>query len=462
MEPKPDEVLQNKKYATINDASMTTFNTENLKYLNSESSTWKSLDLDPELILRLQSIGFKKPSKIQSDVIRTYRKVRKLFVQSQNGSGKTLAFSIPAVTIAKERKTDNSVNIAAPQVVIVGDTNVLVLQLFGVLSRLTQDYKNLCVDYFQKGHQLSPEVDILICTSMALFKNFKKKSILLDKVSMLIVDEADNSLSLDKAKTFFIKLIKQHLKAQQPYIILTSATSTKNLSDILDKIQDDDNLLRIEKDEEELTLKNVQQYFIQFQDLDDKLNLLLQIINGISAQNILIFGNSKGHLTQLCQNLMMAGQKAALVMSRNHSHFNPRENDRILSEFMAGKHRILLTTNLLARGIDMRKVTLVINYSLPIKIDFSKAQSSFLNPDTKEVDLETYLHRVGRTGRFGDHGIALNFVNPKSMRHITDIQNKYGVEIAEISTKSLEDLQKNLENISKLNVQKREFLEENI
>lgn len=462
METKPDDAFQTKKYATINDATMTRFNMENLKYLNSESSTWKSLDLDPELILRLQSIGFKKPSKIQSDVIRTYRKIRKLFVQSQNGSGKTLAFSIPAVTIAKERKFDNSVNIAAPQVVIVGDTNALVLQLFGVLSRLTQEYKNLCVDYLQKGHQLSPEVDIMICTSMALFKHFKNKTVLLDKVSMLIVDEADNSLSMDKAKTFFIKLIKKHLKAQQPYIILTSATSTKNLSDILDKIQDDDNLLRIEKDEEELTLKNVQQFYIQFQNLQNKLELLLEIVNGISAQNILIFDNSKKHLMELCQNLIMKGQKAAVVMSSSQNNFNPRDNDRILSEFMAGKHRILLTTNLLARGIDMRKVTLVINYSLPIKIDYSQMQTGFVNPSAKEIDLETYLHRVGRTGRFGDHGIALNFVHPNSMRHVEDIRGNYGAELKEISTRSLEDLQKNLENISKLNVEKREFLEENI
>ena len=143
-------------------------------------------------------------------------------------------------------------------------------------------------------------------------------------------------------------------------------------------------------------------------------------------------------------------------------NFNPRDNDRILNEFLAGKHRILLTTNLLARGIDMRKVTLVINYSLPILIDYNKIQSGFMNPDSKEIDLETYLHRIGRTGRFGDHGIALNFVHPNSMRHIEDIKNHYGAVLKQIHTSSLEELQKNLESVDKLNVEKREFLEEDI
>ena len=462
MDPIEQESLENKKYATINDISMKTFNQENLKYLNSESSTWKSLKLDEKLILRLQSIGFKKPSKIQCDVIKTFRQVRKLFVQSQNGSGKTLAFSIPAVSVAKERKLDNSTNVPAPQVVIVGDTNSLVLQLYGVIIRIVEDYKDLCVDYIQKGHVVSSEVDILICTPMALHKSFNGKSILLDKVSMLIIDEADNSLSMDKAKIFFIKLIKKHLKAQQPYIILTSATTTKNLSDILDKIQDDDNLLRIEKDVEELTLKNVQQFYIKFGNQDQKLQYLLEIINGVDAQNILIFDNSKNYLMQLCQQLLNVGQKAIVVMSGTHMGFNPKNNDRILNEFMAGKHRILLTTNLLARGIDMRKVTLVINYSLPIKINYDQGFTGYIDPSKKEVDLETYLHRVGRTGRFGDHGIALNFVHPNSIRHIEDIRLKYGADISEINTKTLENLQKNLENIAKLNVQKRQFLQEKI
>lgn len=460
---KETESFENKKYATINDMSMRTFDQDNLKYLTSESITWKSLNLEEDLILRLQSIGFKKPSDIQCKVLKTYKKVKKLFVQSQNGSGKTLAFAIPAITVAQERKLDNSVNIAAPQVVIVGDTNALVLGLFGVVNNLIKDYKNLCVDYLQKGHSLSLEVDILICTPMALFKSFSSKSILLDKVQMLIIDEADNSLSMDKAKNFFIKLIKKHLKSQEPYIILTSATTTKNLNTILDKIQDGSTLLRVEKDQEELTLKNVQQCFIQYRTIPEKLEFLLQIINSVNAQNILIFDNSKKHLLELCQNLIMCGQKAAVVMSGgNQMNFNPRDNDRILNEFLAGKHRILLTTNLLARGIDMRKVTLVINYSLPILIDYNKIQSGFMNPDSKEIDLETYLHRIGRTGRFGDHGIALNFVHPNSMRHIEDIKNHYGAVLKQIHTSSLEELQKNLESVDKLNVEKREFLEEDI
>lgn len=461
-EKKKSEINQEtNKYATINDISMNTFDKDNLKYLSSENNSWKSLGLDEALILRLQSIGFKKPSKIQSDVIKTYKKVRSLFVQSQNGSGKTLSFSIPAITVAQERNLANSVDIAAPQVIILGDTNALILQLYGVIIKIIEDYKNLCIDYFQKNHVISTEVDILICTPIALLNNFQKKKVLLDKVKMLIVDEADNSLENDKAKNFYIKLLKKNLKAQKPYIILCSATSTKNLKEILDKIQEEQNLLRIEKEEEELTLKNVQQYFIQFHNIDNKLQNLLQVINNIDAQNILIFDNSKRHLIDLQNQLSMMGQKVAVVMSGN-ANINPKQNEQILNEFLAGKYRILLTTNLLARGIDMRKVTLVINFSLPIKIDYNNPHTGFIRPEDKEIDLQTYLHRVGRTGRFGDHGIALNFVHPKSMWHIESIRDKYHVQINEINTASLEILKGNLKTIANLNVEKREFLEENI
>lgn len=275
------------------------------------------------------------------------------------------------------------------------------------------------------------------------------------------MDEADSALSSDRAKNFFIKLMKKDLRFQNPFMILTSATTTKNLTDILDKLQEDQNLLRIEKDHEELTLKNVQQFFIQYSDRGHKLFSLMSVINGVDAQNILIFDNSKNYLIELHQQLFQAGQKTALVMSGN-ANVDPAQNEQMIKDFLAGKYRILLTTNLLARGIDMRKVTLVINYSLPILFDYNQIKAKSDNPNEKEIDLETYLHRVGRTGRFGDFGIALNFVHPKAIRHIENIRQHYGAEIKEIRTDSMEELKNDLKRIAKMNMEKREFLEENI
>ena len=117
------------KYANINDPSLNSLNKENLKYLQAEGVSWENLNLEPELCLQLKTLGFKRPSNIQSKVLKTFRKMRRLFVQSQNGSGKTLAFSIPAISIARAAEADHSLSASAPQVLIMADTNVLVLQL---------------------------------------------------------------------------------------------------------------------------------------------------------------------------------------------------------------------------------------------------------------------------------------------------------------------------------------------
>lgn len=117
------------KYATINDPSLNSLNKDNLKYLQAKGVSWENLSLEPELCLQLKTLGFKRPSNIQSKVLKTFRKMRRLFVQSQNGSGKTLAFSIPAISIARAAEADHSLSASAPQVLIMADTNVLVLQL---------------------------------------------------------------------------------------------------------------------------------------------------------------------------------------------------------------------------------------------------------------------------------------------------------------------------------------------
>ena len=319
----------------------------------------------------------------------------------------------------------------------------------------------MVVDAAQKKVPLNPAAHILISTPISLLNNLNRKKISLERVSMVIVDEADSALSSDRAKNFFIKLMKKDLAFQNPFMILSSATTTKNLTDILDKLQEDQNLLRIEKEREELTLKNVQQFFVEYSDRGHKLHCLMSVINGVEAQNILIFDNSKKHLIDLHQQLTQAGQKTALVMSGN-ANVDPAQNQMMIKDFLAGKYRILLTTNLLARGIDMRKVTLVINYSLPILFDYNQIQARSSDPNEKQVDLETYLHRVGRTGRFGDFGIALNFVHPRGIRHIEDIRKHYGAEIREIRTDSLEGLKGELSRIKQLNMEKRQFLEENI
>lgn len=197
---------------------------------------------------------------------------------------------------------------------------------------------------------------------------------------------------------------------------------------------------------------------VRYTSPQQKLEFLNKIIQKVNAQNILIFDNKKTQLQAVLAYLQGQGYKAELVCKVDGYSAEPNNSaqmiEKKIKDFMAGKYQIMLTTNLLSRGIDMRKVTLVINYTLPIKI----------GPDTdrskREVDLETYLHRVGRTGRFGDSGIALNFVNSEQEQSMLDeITNYYKNSITELNLDNLNKLNEELAKIDKINDEKRKHIE---
>ena len=383
-------------------------------------------------------------------------------IQSQNGSGKTLSFLIPCIRqIDTKIKGSNEYGTPAPQVIILGDTKALILQIHKILSSLTEGYKDIKADYIFGGKkEIDGECQVLISTVIQLKNSFAKKKIDPKNIKLLIVDEADSVFEGDMGKNFFSSLIVKLQKTNDFKIIMTSATITEDSRKIIAKIQEKSNIITTELKTEELTLKNVCQYMISFGTQKEKFDMLDLMMQKVNAQNILIFANRKRDLEELKEHLNNLGHKVGYIYKSGYDNSSGNEKaDYIqnqINDFLAGKYRILLTTNLLSRGIDMRKVTLVINYELPIK--FPKGEDKSL----REVDVETYLHRVGRTGRFGDQGIALNFVHKNGQEMITEIQNAFKNEIKAIDSSQLGKLNTILEEISNINQEKRDFLEENI
>jgi ATP-dependent RNA helicase DDX19/DBP5 len=184
-------------------------------------------------------------------------------------------------------------------------------------------------------------------------------------------------------------------------------------------------------------LKNVSQYMMMVDKQEEKPRLLQTLIQKLDVQNILVFGNNKERLHELKDFLDKEGYKVAFIYQKDGEQSNQVEfMEQQTRDFIQGKYRILLVTNLYARGIDMRKVTLVVNYNLPLLIKE--------NDRTREVDLPTYLHRVGRTGRFGDKGIAINLVEHRDLELIEKIQECYKNEIKLLETQSLDEVNETL------------------
>ena len=212
----------------------------------------------------------------------------------------------------------------------------------------------------------------------------------------------------DMKDKFILKLFMQ-LLPKPTRVIMTSATVTPLTQLLVEKTDHMKHYTKIEVKKEELTLQNVQQFFIRCSE-QDSLENLETIISNVSANNILIFLNKRTTMHEIQHHLTTRGHRSATVSS-NVMDDRVKEaelNQYVMDSFMKGEYRILLTTNLLSRGIDMRKVNLVINMEMPVIYPTSAEVGAKVGPIG--ADYATYLHRVGRTGRYGDQGIALNIV----------------------------------------------------
>lgn len=464
--PEEDETIP--KYVQLNeheeDVVLHDQIEEDMSYLKSNKD-WDKLKVPDALKRRLIQLGFKCPSKIQASVIPLSKK-NSVFAQSQNGSGKTLAFLIPSILeVNTSLPTVTSDNKYCPQVIIIADTRPLIGQIVRITERLRETvFDDIRIEGLYSGKTISNEGSHIFITTITFLKNLytKSKNIDTSKLKLLVVDEADKVMKSDMSSTFLPQLVvKAAPKTMR--LILTTATSTSISKNFVEKIQEKKRIMCLELEKEQLTLKNVQQLYVRCRS-EERFFVLDRFLDSINAQNILIFANTKRLLTELLQHLEAKNHKVVKISSNNNNvdrAIEAENNDQSIRDFLAGKYRILITTDLLSRGMDMRKVTLVVNLELPKAYSDEPKENTEGNGAT--ADCETYLHRVGRTGRYGDHGIALNFVTNSEQAEIhQQIVNYYGIGMDEISQDNFNSLNEKLEKISEINTVKREQMEENI
>lgn len=417
--------------------------------------TWTDCGVTSEFSEILFSKSYKKPSKIQSASLTFFLKKNEgdLLAQSKNGSGKTLAFLIPSIEFAQKQRLldleESEPQVCSPYVIILGDSKELCMQIQDICNLIK--YPGLQTDFQAKEiEDINTRSNITAMTAGRLDYMVKRKLISLARLKLFVVDECDKILDNDRFGVSMARMMRFFPKTAR--IALFSATindKTKHQAKVFQK-----NFTEIKfKNKEQIVLKNLTHYYIRCsraQKLDFVDEFLNEFLVTISSGLVLIFVNTRSFAESFARRLNDKGHKSDILLG----DMDIEVRREVLDEFKQGKIRILLTTNVISRGIDNRKVGLVMNLDVPII--YNKDRSA-----PKILDKDTYFHRVGRTGRFGDYGLALNIVDhDEIMEEIQKIGMNYEIKMTEITMENFHQVIKQNEKNLQFNQQKREALDE--
>ena len=346
------------------------------------------MELDENLLRGVFGYGFEEPSAIQQRAIMPIIEGHDVLAQAQSGTGKTGTFSIAAL-----QRIDTSVK--APQALMLAPTRELALQIQKVVMALAfhMDIKvHACIGgtSFVEDAEGLRDAQIVVGTPGRVFDNIQRRRFRTDKIKMFILDEADEMLS-----SGFKEQIYQIFTLLPPttQVVLLSATMP----------------VRILVKKDELTLEGIKQFYVNVEEEEYKYECLTDLYDSISVTQAVIFCNTRRKVEELTTKL----RNDKFTVSAIYSDLPQQERDTIMKEFRSGSSRILISTDLLARGIDVQQVSLVINYDLP-------------------ANKENYIHRIGRGGRFGRKGVAINFVTNEDVGAMRELEKFYSTQIEEL------------------------------
>ncbi|KAL4219777.1 Eukaryotic initiation factor 4A-II [Mactra antiquata] len=363
-----------------------------------------SMNLKEELLRGIYAYGFEKPSAIQQKAIVPMIRGNDVIAQAQSGTGKTATFS----TAVLERI---DVNLPDCQAIVMAPTRELADQSYRHLIALG-DYLGVEVASLVGGRRVSDDVrklstekvHVVVGTPGRVNHLIKERALDLRYLKMFVLDEADEMLSRGFKDQIYD--IFRHTP-NDVQVVLVSATMPSEVLEVTTRFMRDP--IRILVKKEELTLDGINQFYVQVEREDWKFDTLCDLYNMVCVNQAVIFCNSRRKVEALTQQM----NDRDFTVSAIHGDIAQNDRDVIMREFRSGSSRVLITTDLLARGIDVQQVSLVINYDIP-----------FVR--------ENYIHRIGRSGRFGRKGVAINFITKNDERTLRDIEQFYNTEIQEM------------------------------
>jgi translation initiation factor 4A len=365
--------------------------------------SFDDLNLKKEILRGIYAYGYENPSSIQQRAIAPIVEGRDVLAQAQSGTGKTATFTISALQRIDEKER-------VTQALILAPTRELALQIQKVVLAIGQ-HLDVTVHASIGGTSIQEDIEafkkgaqVVVGTPGRVFDMIERRLLKTDKVKMFILDEADEMLSSGFREQIYNIF---RLLPETTQVVLLSATMPQDVLEVTTKFMRNPVRILVKKDE--LTLEGIKQFFVNVELEEYKFDCLTDLYDSISVTQAVIFCNTRRKVEYLTEQLA-ANQ---FTVSAIHSELTQQERDTIMQEFRTGSSRILISTDLLARGIDVQQVSLVINYDLP-------------------SNKENYIHRIGRGGRFGRKGVAINFVTDKDVGMMREIEKFYSTQIEEL------------------------------
>jgi len=361
------------------------------------------MDLTDELLRGIYAYGFEKPSAIQQRAIVPCIKGMDVIAQAQSGTGKTATF---AITVLQTIDT----SLRETQALILAPTRELAQQIQKCVMALG-DYMgaqcHACIGGTSVREDMS-KLDggqhVVVGTPGRVFDMISRKALRTRDIKQFVLDEADEMLSRGFKDQIYD--VFRHLNSDIQ-VILLSATMPEEVLEVTSRFMREP--IRILVKKEELTLEGIRQFYVSVEREEWKLDTLCDLYETLTITQAVIFCNTRRKVDWLTEKM----HERDFTVSAMHGDMDQKERDVIMREFRSGSSRVLITTDLLARGIDVQQVSLVINYDLP-------------------TNRENYIHRIGRGGRFGRKGVAINFVTEDDKRTLQDIEKFYNTQIDEM------------------------------
>ena len=372
---------------------------------------FEELQLDDRIIRAITEMGFEEASPIQAQAIPVVLKGRDMIGQAQTGTGKTAAFGLPLL-----QKVDPKVK--KLQAVVLLPTRELAIQVAEELRRFAKFMHGIKVlpvyggqDIVRQIRALKDGTQIVVGTPGRVMDHMRRKTVKMDHVHTVVLDEADEMLNmgfLEDMETILSQL------PEERQTLMFSATMPQAIADIAKKFQKDPVTVRVIK--KELTVPKVTQYYYEVKP-KNKVEVMCRLLDMYSPKLSIVFCNTKRQVDELVQALQGRGYFAEGL----HGDLKQVQRDRVMESFRNGRTDILIATDVAARGIDVGNVEAVFNYDIP-------------------QDDEYYVHRIGRTGRAGREGKAFSLVVGKEVYKLRDIQRYCKTKIIPQAIPSLNDI----------------------
>lgn len=368
-------------------------------------NSWDELNVSTELLRGIYATGFEKPSDIQSKAINPIICGKDIIAQAQSGTGKTGSFTIGALSHV-------NVNDNSTQVLIMGPTHELAHQITSVITSLSSMMTGIRIKTIVGGSSIDGDVDdmrrncphVIVGCPGRVHDMIRRRYINARRIKLIILDEADEMLSVGFRDQIYN--IFQHLD-KNVQVALFSATLPNHIFQITNKFMR--NPVKICVKSENLTLEGIKQYYVALHDDTDKIMTLKDLYKHITVAQCIIYANSVPRVTRLYEFMKEDGFPVGCI----HGKMDKSEREKVFKDFKCGGLRVLISSDVTSRGIDIQQVSIVINFDLPSNI-------------------ENYLHRIGRSGRWGRKGTSINFITRQDVSKMREIEAYYGTQIEEL------------------------------